>query len=96
MSNLKTQSIMKIKEVHIVTVVDVESQGYSPAFVCACSSREEAVKLMKKKYYEQLESRGLPLDTDNDFVHADFPSAPSIPYAYCNGVYIDYYKSKII
>lgn len=82
------------QKAHIVTLIDLRNNGFSPKEVYCFSSREKAVAKMKELYEKELEKYG-PNKPPYDLFHGDFSNPPFEPYAYCNETYIDYFKTEI-
>ena len=81
-------------KVHVVTIVDVRNNGFTPKKVYTFRTREKAVAKMKEVFDTQLlEESGLK--EGDEGVHGDFPDAPFIPYAYCEETYIDYFETEL-
>ena len=77
------------QKAHIVTIVDVASNGYTPKAVFTFSSREKAVAKMKSLYRAELDKQ------ESEEFNCDFPDAPFLPYAWCGEVFIDYFCTEI-
>lgn len=88
-----------MQKIHTITLIDLDNNGYVPKEVHTFSTRDKAVAKMKELYEKAAKDKGVedPYTKDNmdaNF-HCDFAQEPFLPYAYCYGIYIDYFETDL-
>lgn len=85
-------------KIYIVTIINLNDNGYNPTNAIAYEKREDAVAKVKELFEERLKFEGISEeDAKGDYtIGGDMDcKAPFLPYAYCHDYYVDCYESDL-